>query len=99
MEGALVGQVGQPIAGRSPQNRAMVAHQSPTAEEIEHSATADQRDQRDQRKDRPQFIQLRVVGAMVVGHLVGVAATWKVDRDDELEVAAVLAATALASRV
>ncbi len=62
MEGALVGQVGQPIAGRSPQNHAMVAHQSPTAEEIEHSATADQRDQRDQRKDRPQFIQLRVVG-------------------------------------
>ena len=46
-----------------------------------------------------RFRQLRVVGVVVIGRLVGVAAAWKIDRDDELEVAAVLAATALASGV
>jgi uncharacterized protein (DUF983 family) len=59
----------------------------------------DQGEQSDKSEDLPQFSRLRVVGAVVIGHLVGVAATWKVDWDDELEVAAVLAATALASGV
>jgi hypothetical protein len=36
---------------------------------------------------------------VVIDHLVGVAAAWKVHWDDELEVAAVLTATAVASGV
>jgi hypothetical protein len=47
LEGTLVRKVGQPVAGGSLQDHAMVAHQATAAEEIEDGATADQGDQRD----------------------------------------------------
>src|SRR5450759_1506958 len=77
----------------------MVSHQPSPTDAIEDGATADQREQPEQDEDGPHFIQLRIVGAVVVGELVDVTAAWKVDRDNELEVTTVLGGIALVSRV
>ena len=99
LEGALVGQVGQPVARRALQGSAMVAHQGPPPDQVEDGAAPKQREQPDQQEHHPQIVQLRVVGAVVVGDLVGIAAAGQLDGDDKLEVLAILRGVGLAAGV
>ena len=99
LEGALVGQVGQPVARGALQSPAMVAQQRSPTDHVEDGAAAEQREQPDQQEHHAHVVQLRVVGAVVIADLVGVATARQVDGHDELEVLAVLRSVTLAAGV
>ncbi len=99
LEGPLVGQVGQPVAGRALKRYAMVAHQPPPASQVEDAAAAEQREQADQQQHQAHFSELRVVRSTVIGHLIGVATAQDLDWSDELKAMALVSQVAVGSRI
>jgi hypothetical protein len=89
VEGALVGQVGQPVARGAAQREPVAAHQRAPADEVEDGAADDDRQQPEHDQRAAQEVQARVEARVAVGDLERVAAVGQVDRRDELEVATV----------
>ena len=98
-EGALVGQVGQPVAARTAQRDAVAAHERAAADEVEDERGAEHADDDEQHRRPADVAELAVEELVVAGDLEGVTAVGEPHRHDELEVAPVRARVGLVADV
>jgi hypothetical protein len=85
----MVGQIGQPVAGRALQRDPVAAQQHPSAGQVEDERSADRGQQADQAKGEADVVQLGVQHMVVVAELERVLIAAQRDGCDELEVVAV----------
>jgi hypothetical protein len=88
-EGALVREVGEPVAARAAQGDAMAAHERAPADEVEDERGAEEGGDDEHGARAAYGAALAVEQAVVARDLEGVAAVGERHRDDEVEVAAV----------